>query len=304
MLRESPAPLASILRRPHVGALVRTLRATPPGQGGELLRELLGTLAFDLAALDAVPEPLALRRPPARVVSLTTRTVASAGGRREHPFHVVDRDTVLALADNNPLAMFEAHPDKQGNAIDLGGHDVAAWVASLRDAFDVVATYMPELREEMALYVQAIVPVGWYEEKHLSASYREAIGTVYLSLHPRPMTMVEALVHEFQHNKLNALLELDELLENAHAPLYRSPVRPDARPLLGVLLAVHAFVPVALLYEKMLAAGDPRADEARLRDVVRINREGADVLLPNARPTPVGRGVLDELARYTAHPSA
>mgnify|MGYP000048771696 CR=1 FL=1 len=29
------------------------------------------------------------------------------------------------------------------------------------------------------------------------------------------MTMTEALVHEFQHNKLNAALDLDPFLENA-----------------------------------------------------------------------------------------
>ena len=37
-----------------------------------------------------------------------------------------------------------------------------------------------------------VVPVGFFPDRHLSASYREAIGTLYLSLHPSPMTMVEA----------------------------------------------------------------------------------------------------------------
>ena len=41
------------------------------------------------------------------------------------------------------------------------------------------------------------VPVGWDEQRHLSASYQEAIGTVYLSLHPNPLTLAEALIHEF-----------------------------------------------------------------------------------------------------------
>jgi HEXXH motif-containing protein len=221
-------------------------------------------------------------------------------------FHVVDGDVVLALADNNPLAMLDAHPDKRGNAIDLGGRPVREWVDALRQAFALVDAYLPELRDEMRLYVQAIVPVGFFADRHLSASYREAIGTLYLSLHPSPRTMVEALVHEFQHNKLNALLELDDVLENAHEPLYRSPVRPDARPLHGVLLAVHAFVPVAVLYERLIASGDARARaygiaslEARRREVVRINGEGAEVLRAHARPTAVGRGVLDELLRRT-----
>jgi hypothetical protein len=294
--------VASVLRRPHVGGLLRTLRGTPVGQGGALLAELLATLSFDLVHMGALARPVPLSRGPARVVSLVARTVTPwPAGPTEHPFHVVDRDTVLALADNNPLASVEAHPDKEGNAIDLGGHPVSEWVDSLRAAFALVEEVLPDLRAEMAHYVQAIVPVGFYEERHLSASYREAIGTLYLSLHPHPMTMVEALVHEFQHNKLNALLELDDVLENAHEPLYRSPVRPDPRPLHGVLLAVHAFVPVARLYERMIERGDPRAGDRRFRDIVGINREGTEVLRQHARATPVGAGLLAELVRWDEH---
>jgi hypothetical protein len=65
-------------------------------------------------------------------------------------------------------------------------------------------------------------------------------------------------------------------------------------------------VPVAVLYERMIASGDARARaygtaslEARRREVVRINREGAEVLRAHARPTAVGRGVLEELLRRT-----
>jgi HEXXH motif-containing protein len=300
-----PGALASVLRRSHAGGLLRTLRATPVVEGGALLSELLATLSYDLVHLGALGEPLPLRRGPSRVVSLVARTVATwPAGTEEHPFHVVDGETVLALADNNPLALVEAHPDKEGNAIDLGGRPLDEWLGALRAAFALVGEHLPEVRGEMGHYVQAIVPVGFFEDKHLSASYREAIGTLYLSLHPNPMTMVEALIHEFQHNKLNALHEVGEVLENAYEPLYPSPVRPDPRPLHGVLLAVHAFVPVARLYERMLERGDTRASEHRFRDVVRINREGTAVLRQHARATPLGAGLLAELFRWDEHYAA
>jgi hypothetical protein len=300
VMRTDVGPLASILRRPHAAALVRTLRATPPGSGGAILDELLATLAVDLATLGALPRPREARssHSPARVVSLVSR-------RDSGDYRAIDGDIVLALADNNPLAMLEAHPDKHGNAIDLGGRSVDEWTRALRDALALVAEHMPDLRAEMSLFVQQIVPVGYDAGKHVSASYREAIGTVYMSLHPSTMTMTEAIVHEFQHNKLNALFEIDDVLENAFAPLYASPVRPDPRPLHGVLLAVHAFLPVARLYERMLEARHAlsRAPgfEARWHDVVRINREGAAVLREHARPTPVGRALLDEIARWDAY---
>ena len=212
---------------------------------------------------------------------------------------------MLALADNNPLAMEEAHPNKSGNAIALGGKEASAWTAALGEAFALIERHLPDLRAEMDLYIHQIVPVGWDAEKHLSASYQEAIGTLYMSLHPSLMTLAEALIHEFSHNKLNALFEVDEVLENAWSPLYASPVRPDPRPLHGVLLAVHAFLPVARLYEKMIEAKDPAAQNeaflGRFAAIRRINREGAEIVLGNGEATVIGAGLLEEIRRWDAY---
>jgi hypothetical protein len=302
--------VASVLRRVNVGALVRCARTQP---SDALIAELVATIAVELTVLGALGTPLRLERPPAKVVSLAGRFAI------EHPttisratlpppsnaFFDVAGDVVLALEDDNPLSMMEAHPRKSGNRIDLGGKPASAWVDSLRDALARIGRHMPELRAELDLYVQQFVPVGFDAEAHLSASYREAIGTIYLTLHPQPMTMTEAVIHEFSHNKINALFELDDVLHNAYAPLFASPVRPDPRPLHGVLLAVHAFVPVARLYEAMLAADDPLSRHpsfaARFAGIVAGNHEGTTTLLANAEPTAVGRAVLDELARWDRH---
>ena len=203
---------------------------------------------------------------------------------------------MLARVDNNPLARVEAHPDKQGNTIDLGGQSVDRWVAGLREGRAIVAETLPAIAAEMDVVLQQVVPVGWDEHRHLSASYQEAIGTVYLSLHPNAMTLAEALIHEFSHNKLHLLLEQGALLENAFAPLYASPVRPDPRPLHGVLLAVHAFLPVARMYES-LVVGRPELMR-RFREVVAGNREAAATLREFARPTELGAPLLAEVDRW------
>ena len=221
------------------------------------------------------------------------------------PYHAIAPGLWLAEADNNPLSDFEAHPDKHGNQLDLGGHPASAWVSTLQQALSLVARYLPLLAEEMRLLLRLIVPVGWDAEKHLSASYREAIGVVYLTLHPNLMTMTEALIHEFQHNKINAAFCLDPLLDNAWSPLYASPVRPDPRPLHGVILAVHAFQPVAALYEAMAAANDPLARnpawQERYRQICRLNAEGARTVLDHARPTAAGAPLFDEMRRLDEH---
>jgi HEXXH motif-containing protein len=326
----------SVLRRPTVGALIRCVRNDSiPGRDA-LFVALLAHLAFELALLGALPAPVRLRRVPAQLLSITAQlaipmpagttevlvengqlTIERADGatvvdleapsdaRIERPYHPLSHDIVLALADNNPLAMEEAHPNKSGNAIDLGGKEASAWTAALGEAFALIERHLPDLRAEMDLYLHQIVPVGWDAEKHLSASYQEAIGTIYLSLHPSLMTLAEALIHEFSHNKLNALFEVDEVLENAWSPLYASPVRPDPRPLHGVLLAVHAFLPVARLYEKMIEAKDPAAQNeaflGRFAAIRRINREGAEIVLGNGKATVIGGGLLEEIRRWDAY---
>ncbi len=220
-------------------------------------------------------------------------------------YRTIEGSIVLALADDNPLALLDAHPDKQGNAIDLGGHSEEEWIETLRASLALIERHLPALRAEIDLFIHQIVPVGWDAEKHLSASYQEAIGTIYLTLHPSLMTMVEAVIHEFSHNKVNALFELDPVIENARDALYASPIRPDPRPLHGVLLAVHAFLPVARLYERMLAAADPLAASpsfrARYAQIRATNHEAADLVLTHGLPTPIGRGLLDEIARWDEH---
>ncbi len=291
--------LLAALRRPTVAGPLRCLRSRSlPGRQAVFV-ELTAQLCFALALSGVLPEPVRLPRAPTRLLSIPARLAlaiepgatglvfengrvtverggtasrvdlaapASAPGVVvERPYHALSGEIVLAVADNNPLALVEAHPDKSGNAIDLGGHPVSEWTAALGTAFDRIGRHLPDLRAEMDLHLSQVVPVGWDPEKHLSASYQEILGTVYLTLHPNQMTLSEALIHEFSHNKLNALFELDEVLENAWSPLYSSPVRPDPRPLHGVLLAVHAFQPVARLYEQMIAAGDPEAQHEGFR---------------------------------------
>ncbi|MSP62230.1 MAG: hypothetical protein EXR72_18235 [Myxococcales bacterium] len=215
------------------------------------------------------------------------------------PYRRLGGVTRLALIDHNPIASFEVHPEKSGNALDLGGRTVEEWAAALEPALALIASFLPELHAEMGMLLHEVIPVGFHAERHLSASYREAIGSAWLSLHPHPMTMAEALIHEFQHNKLNLASHGMTLLENAFAPLYPSPVRPDPRPLWGLLLAVHAFLPVAVLYRRMRAALDPHAGvpdfARRLAEIDLRNHEGMEMLRAHGRFTSSGRHLMADL---------
>jgi HEXXH motif-containing protein len=205
----------------------------------------------------------------------------------------------LCVRDTNPLSMHEAHPDKQGNAVSLGERPVQDWLAALAEAFELVRVGLPSWFSEMPAYLRRLVPVGYEPELHLSASYREAPGIVWLTLHPDPVTMAEALVHEAQHSKLNLLSWLDPVLHNGQSLWTESPVRPDLRPLMGVLLAAHAFVPVAQLHQGLLEADHPlsrRAEfVARKQQVLETNERSLAILEEHSEASPTGQRLLDDL---------
>jgi len=215
-----------------------------------------------------------------------------------------DSHIELCLADSNPLSHLEDHPDKAGNAVDLGGHPLPAWLSALREALDVVRATLPTWYAELPATLSRLVPVGYEPERHLSASYGDAPGLAYLTLHPSALTLAEAIVHETQHGKLNLLLWLDKVLVNGRTDWAESPVRPDLRPLMGVLLAVHAFVPVAALHLALAEQDHPlsRSPEfARRRaQVLAGNEGGLQVLRERADPTASGRRLLADLEELHA----
>ena len=207
----------------------------------------------------------------------------------------------LSLHDSNPLAGIELHPDKDGNAVDLGDRPPQDWVAMLDQALGVIQETLPGWHAELPQALRRVVPVGYQSQMHLSASYREALGLCYLTLHPSCLTMAEAMVHETQHGKMNALSYLDPILYNAFTEWSPSPVRPDLRPLWGVLLAVHAFVPVSVLHARLAAKNHPLSLEpsfARRRtEVLQGNLRGMQVLRKSAKPTSIGERVLRDMER-------
>jgi HEXXH motif-containing protein len=269
--------------------------------GGELIPPDGATgLRFTASHLAAVRSDAELARLPLGGAAMTDALGETGSGFRfARRFRRVGAVAQLATIDHNPIAAFEAHPDKAGNHVDLGGRSEDEWVGILDQSFALVERFLPGVFAEMGAVLHEVVPVGFDAERHLSASYREAVGTIYLTLHPSVMIMTEAVIHEFQHNKFNVAAYELEFLGNAFRPLYKSPIRPDPRPLWGILLAVHAFLPVAEIYRRMRAAAHPYAAqpdfERRLSELDLKNHEGMEMLRAHAQFTPAGRALFAEL---------
>jgi HEXXH motif-containing protein len=268
-----------------------------------LIDELAGVCAdFEPAAAGLCLDRLGLEIRLGSGALLPWQPSEVPGAALRRPFHRVEAAGLcvhLSELDTHPLSALEAHPDKQGNAVDLGGRPVAEWRERLGAALELIAVALPELAAELSLSLRRIVPVGYEPERHLSASYREAPGLIYLTLHPSELTLAEAIVHETQHGKLNALSWFDPVLHNGQAEWAASPVRPDLRPLMGVLLAAHAFVPVAALHRRLLEQGHPAARtslfQQRRLEVLAQNAEAVATVRRLGRPSALGERLLAEL---------
>ena len=220
--------------------------------------------------------------------------------------HPVPGGLHISLIDTNPLSMVEAHPDKAGNALSLGERPMSAWTTAFGDALALIQAGLPEWAACLPRSPVRVVPVGFEPERHLSASYREALGVAYMTLHPSTLTLAEALVHETQHSRVNTLLFLDPVFENAQTTWTPSPVRPDLRPLAGVLLAVHAFIPVAVLHARLAAMDHPIAqpEDAAFRmrraAVLVGNDRGLRTCQQLAQPTRLGQRLMGAMQQVHA----
>ncbi len=268
--------------------------------GGEVVPpEGASGLVFSATRVAAVAGGTEIARLPLDRDGMRAACEEPRGFRFERRYRPLGNVTHFATVDHNPIAAFETHPNKSGNPVDLGDRPEEEWIGILDRAFELIESFLPGTFAEMRLMLHEVIPVGYDDRRHLSASYREAIGTMYLTLHPNVMTMVEAVLHEFQHNKFNVASDGVDFVSNAFHPLYKSPIRPDPRPLWGILLAVHAFLPVAELYRRMRDAGHPLAAlpgfEGRMSDLDLKNHEGMEMLRAHARFTPPGLSLFADL---------
>jgi HEXXH motif-containing protein len=120
------------------------------------------------------------------------------------------------------------------------------WQQALSEAWQILEQGYPAHAASIAAGLRAIVPVPPADDgSAVSATLEPAFGAVALSLPSRPELFAVALVHEFQHAKLNAALDLIQFYEPDDRACYYAPWRPDPRPLGALLQGIYAHLGVA-----------------------------------------------------------
>jgi HEXXH motif-containing protein len=177
------------------------------------------------------------------------------------------------------------------------------WRHTLESASKELRQVLPAGAAEVERCVRVLVPLVTRERGvHRSAAAADMSGMIQMSRSTQPCQIAEAMLHEYYHTKLNALLDLDPLLvDESGADAYYSPWRDDPRPLHGVLHGIFSFAIVTRFWQQACVVQPNGVDLDRARhEAVRRHRQvraAVDELRTHGTPTEVGAAVLDEIAR-------
>ncbi|NUT36624.1 MAG: FxsB family radical SAM/SPASM domain protein [Hamadaea sp.] len=253
---------AGAVHLPTVG----TVRLPDPGEPA-LLRIEDGTLTVGRPAIGAPVRPVAADS------WLPTRRVLVDG-------------LAVAIEDGDPYRDCHDWP-VEGR---LAEPQARSWLAMIEGAWAAVRRDAPGHTSGLRVGLSAIAPLtADPANPHRSATSRHAFGAM-CATHSGVDELAVMLVHEFQHSKLGAILDLVDLLDpDRRSERLAVAWRPDPRPLEGVLQGVYAHLGVADVWRSRHRAepADPLAATwfRRYRD---WTASALDALLGTGALTPRG----------------
>lgn len=323
--RRSPGTVAGVLAEPHVGAwLASSLRRL---RGAWTGAEPIET---DLAHLGAVAATAATRAGLEFTVDLPARegwlTLPALGRARAEGMvavrHAGGRLTVgTVVAGESPLwqelrvlhckaddlelrvRLDDIDPFRDCHRLSAAGRLTAAaaedWQRLLDEAWPVLTAHHRRYAEGIAAGLVTLVPLHTERTNEgVNVTSMDAFGAVSLTRPADGIALAVGLLHEFQHAKLGALIDLVPLYERDDRPRYYAPWRDDPRPLGALLQGVYAFHGVTDFWRAQrhaLSGGEARfaqVEFVRWRD--RVWRT-LGVLDQSDRFTGVGRHLLGRM---------
>lgn len=162
----------------------------------------------------------------------------------------------LTTKDYNPYNSFEAHPEHHLNwwVLWYWERDEKEWLEVYTKTFEILKKLDEWIYDELNQIIDKIIPLWTARWLHNSASYKECIWHLYMwytiDTNTPEINILEAIIHESSHNKLNLIMQFDKIVLNDYEEKYYSAIRPDARPIIWVFLWYHAFAPTMYIVMK------------------------------------------------------
>lgn len=171
---------------------------------------------------------------------------------RRHRSSVDGIDVSWVIDDIDPYRAFSAieRPAR------LDADEYAHWCELLDGAWTILVRRHTAYAAELAHIGPVIVPLS-PSRGLVASSSSSSFGSIIVATPDSAAALAEILVHELQHSKLNAVLDLVRLEENASQLRY-APWRGDPRPLPGLLHGIYAFMTVTEFWRRQRGADADR----------------------------------------------
>ncbi|GIE87815.1 FxsB family cyclophane-forming radical SAM/SPASM peptide maturase [Actinoplanes regularis] len=204
----------------------------------------------------------------------------------------------VALADGWTVRIEDGDPARACHRWPLTGRlrddEERDWRSALAEAWQLIRAEVPGYAPALRTALRTVVPLRADESGAQRASTaRHAFGSVAAAL-AEPADLAVLLVHEFQHGKLGALLDLCDLFDLNSDARMMVGWRPDPRPVEGVLQGVYAHAAVADLHRVRLGR-DEHAEQVYAK-YHRWTVDAIDGLRATGGLTPLGEDFVDRLA--------
>jgi HEXXH motif-containing protein len=175
-------------------------------------------------------------------------------------------------------------------------HDVVRFLRAAR----ALQQLHPDCSDWVTGVTKVVVPLyGTSGPRFRSGSSAALPGLVFTDIDGPITQVLESLVHESAHLWFCIAETECPLIDPAHDGRYRSPLRPDPRPLRGIFLAFHALAFMGAFYRDWAGVTPARDEALDELEAVRSLRDDAAATLESARDalTDAGAQFLDATLR-------
>jgi HEXXH motif-containing protein len=144
-----------------------------------------------------------------------------------------------------------------------------------------IEALLPEMLAWLTTATRVVIPLrGEPGGDFHSGSQPDLPGAIYCDLFGGPLQILEALAHETAHLHLHTAAAHAPLVDPDHQGRYHSPLRPEPRPLRGILLACHALAYICAAFVDARRAGYTSEDAStRTLDDLRHRMDDAEATL-------------------------
>ncbi|MEU7858692.1 HEXXH motif-containing putative peptide modification protein [Nonomuraea sp. NPDC049141] len=174
----------------------------------------------------------------------------------------------------------------------------ATYLKLLQDAINLLGRSWPEMHAELGEVVRQVVPFESLEVAAFSNSALDGVVFLRTDLGDVP-TVIERLVHETAHLRLNDLFALFELHEHAPDERVPSPYRGTLRPVDGLFHGAFVFARIGTALARTYETTGESAYLNRLREVLKLQDEALEIIDDSVRLTERGSAIFAEIRTET-----